>query len=113
MNSLKNSVQLLGHIGKDLELINLEKGGKLAKFSLATTEYYKNSNGEKQENTQWHRIIAWGNLAEQMSKFLSKGNEVLIQGKISYGNYEDKDGVTRYTTDIIAREFIKITKEEK
>lgn len=112
MNTLRNSVQLIGRLGKDVELINLENGGKLAKFSLATSDYYKNNKGEKVEDTQWHNIVVWGSLAEQMSKFLTKGNEVLVKGKLTYGNYSDKEGNTRYTTDIVAKEFFKITKME-
>ncbi len=111
MNTLKNSVQLIGRLGKDVELINLENGNKLAKFSLATSDYYKNTKGDKVEDTQWHNIIAWGTTAEYMSKILVKGNEVIIKGKLTYGKY-DKDGTTRYTTDIIAREFHKITRKE-
>lgn len=112
MNTLRNSVQLIGRLGKDVELISLENGSKLAKFSLATSDYYKNNNGEKIEDTQWHNITIWGALAEQASNFLVKGNEVIVKGKLTYGSYKDKEGQNRYTTEIKVKEFFKITQKE-
>ena len=80
MNSLRNKVQLIGNLGNDPEIIMLENGTKLAKFSIATNESYKNAKGEKVTDTQWHNIVAWGKLAEITEGFLSKGKEVMIEG---------------------------------
>lgn len=113
MNTLKNSVQLIGHIGKDVELKSLDNGSKLARITLATNEYYKDAKGEKQQDTQWHNVTAWGKLAEHMTSTLTKGNEVAIQGKLVYRSYEDKNGVTRYVSEIVANEFMRLSKVEK
>ncbi len=113
MNALRNSVQLIGHIGKDIELKSFDNGNQLAKLIVATNEYYKDANGEKVQETQWHNIAAWGKLAEVMSSTLVKGNEVAIQGKLVYRSYEDKEGVTRYVSEVVAKEFIRLTKVEK
>jgi len=110
MNTLKNSVQLIGNLGKDVELKTFDNGSKLAKLNIATNEYYKNNKGEKVEETQWHNAVAWGNLAENMSKILDKGNEVAIKGKLTHRSYEDKEGITRYVSEILISEFLKITK---
>ena len=112
MNTLSNSVQLIGNLGKDVEFKTLESGSKLATFSLATSEYYTNKEGEKVTQTEWHNIVAWGMTAEKMSELLKKGHRVAIQGKIMYRNYTDKDGNTRYSTDIRANQFIKLTKDQ-
>ena len=110
MNTLRNTVQLIGNLGKNPEIITLESGKKLAKFSLATNETYKDSKGEKQIQTEWHNIIAWGKTAEIVEMFLDKGKEVAIKGKLTYNNYEDKDGNKRYTTEIVASEIMMFGK---
>jgi len=110
MNTLRNSVQLIGNLGKEIELKNLDSGSKLAKITIATNDYYKNNKGETVQDTQWHNAIAWGNLAENMSKILDKGNEVALKGKLVHRTYEDKDGNTRYISEVVVSEFIKITK---
>ena len=112
MNSLKNNVQLIGNLGKDVDLVTLTNGSKKANLTLATNDYYKNSEGEKVKQTEWHNLIAWGNKAENMSKFLKKGSEVAIQGKLTHRSYDDKDGVKRYVSEIVVQEFLKITKED-
>lgn len=112
MNTLRNSVQLIGNLGKDIEIKAFDNGSKLAKFSLATNEYYKNNKGEKVQETQWHNIVAWGKTAELMEKVLNKGSEVAIRGKLTHRSYDDKQGTTRYISEIVAQEFVKITKEE-
>ncbi len=111
MTSMRNSVQLIGRLGKDVELREFTNDRKMARFSLATNRYYKDKNGETAEETQWHNIVAWGKTAEQMEKMLKKGYEVIIHGRLTYRNWEDKDGVKKYTTEIVADDFIKITKE--
>ena len=100
---MKNRVQLIGHVGQEPEIKNLENG-KLANLSIATNENYTNAKGEKVE--QWHRITAWGKTAEIIEKYVSKGKEVAIEGKLSHRSYEDKDGIKRYVTEIVANEIL-------
>ena len=110
MNALKNKVQLIGHLGKDPEIINLESGKMLAKFSLATNESYKNAHGEKVTDTQWHNIVAWGKTAQIVEKFVSKGKEVAIEGKVTTRSWEDKDGMKRYVTEVVCNELLMLSK---
>ena len=83
MNSLRNKVQLIGNLGNDPEIINLESGKTLAKFSVATNESYKNASGEKVTDTQWHNVVAWGKTAQIIEKYVTKGKEVAIEGKLT------------------------------
>lgn len=106
MNALRNKVQLIGNLGADPEVKNIEGGRKLAKFRMATTEIYRNSKGEKVEETQWHRLIAWGKVAEIAEKYLAKGSEVAIEGKLVNDDYIDKDGKKRYQTQIVVQELL-------
>jgi len=106
MNALKNKVQLIGKLGNAPEVKNTEKGKKLAKFSIATNETYYNAKGEKVTETQWHNLIAWGKVAEVAEKYLSKGTEVAIEGKLMNSNYTDKDGNKRYSTEIQVHELL-------
>jgi len=110
MNTLRNQVQLIGHLGKKPEIINLENGNKLAKFTLATNENYKNVKGDRVENTQWHQLTAWGKTAEIAEMFLDKGKEIAITGKLTYNSYTDKEGIKRYKTDIIVKEILMFGK---
>ncbi len=110
MNSLKNKVQLIGNLGNDPEIILMENGTKLAKFSLATNETYKNAKGEKVTDTQWHNIVAWGKLAEISEDFLSKGKEVMIEGKLMNRTYETNEGEKRYITEIKCNELLMLGK---
>lgn len=100
MNALRNKVQLIGNLGKDPEVKTINTGKKLAKFSMATNETYKNANGERITETQWHNLVAWGKTAEIAEKYLAKGSEVAIEGKLLNRNYTDKDGNKRYITEI-------------
>ena len=104
MSTLRNKVQLIGNLGANPEVVNLESGKKLAKFSIATNESYKNAKGEKVEDTQWHNVIAWGKTAEIVENYLTKGNEVAIEGKLVNRNYDDKDGNKRYVTEVVESE---------
>ena len=106
MNALKNKVQLIGNLGNNPEIIYLESGKKLAKFSLATNETYKNAKGEKVTNTQWHSLIAWGKTVEIMENYLEKGKEVMIEGKLTSRNYETKTGEKRYITEVQINELL-------
>lgn len=108
--SLKNSVQLIGNIGKDIALSTFDKGTKKVSLVIATNDYYTNNNGEKVKQTEWHNLVAWGKTAELMSESLTKGNEIAIQGKLSSRSYDDKEGVTRYITEIIVNEFYKLNR---
>jgi single-strand DNA-binding protein len=96
-----NKVILIGNLGKDPEVTRLESGVKKAVFSLATTEVYRNKEGEKVNHTEWHNVILWRGLAEVAENYLKKGNTVFIEGRIRKREYEDKDGVKRYITDIL------------
>jgi len=112
MKSLRNSVQLIGNIGQDINFQTFDSGSALAKFSLATSEYYRNNKGEKVQETQWHNVIAWGKTAEYINQVLKKGHQVAVKGQLKYNSYESKDGIKRYSCDIVCNEFIKLTKEE-
>jgi single-strand DNA-binding protein len=96
-----NKVILVGNLGADPEMRYTASGTAVAKFSLATSRKFTGKDGQKQEKTEWHRIVAWGKLAEICGQYLSKGKQVIIEGRIEYGSYE-KDGVKHYTTDIVA-----------
>lgn len=113
MNNLKNCVQLIGNLGRDVELKEISNGSKVAKFTLATNDYYKNNKGEIVKDTQWHSIVAWGKTAELMAKVLKKGSSVALQGKLVHRTYEDKDGNIKYTSEVKAHEFMNMTKAEK
>ena len=108
MNALRNKVQLIGNLGGNPEVINLDSGKKLAKFSIATNESYKNAQGEKVTDTQWHNVITWNKTAEIVEKYLSKGNEVAIEGKLVTRTYEDKEGVKKYITEVVANELLML-----
>jgi single-strand DNA-binding protein len=108
MNALKNKVQLIGNLGNAPEIKNTEKGKKLAKFSIATNETYYNTKGDKVVETQWHNLVAWGKVADVVEKYLSKGTEVAIEGKLMNNNYTDKDGNKRYSTEIQVNELLVI-----
>ena len=100
-----NKVILVGNLGKDPEVRHLEGGNSVARFTLATNEYYKDKQGTRVEHTEWHNISAWRNLAELAEKFLKKGSQVYIEGKLRTRQYQDKDQQTRYVTEIIADEI--------
>lgn len=108
MNTLRNKVQLIGNLGKNPEIITLDSGKKLAKFSIATNESYKDSSGEKVTDTQWHNIVAWNKTAEIIEKYLQKGNEVVIEGKLTSRSYETKEGDKRYVTEIVCNELLML-----
>ncbi|GGI56436.1 single-stranded DNA-binding protein [Winogradskyella haliclonae] len=110
MNTLRNKVQLIGNLGNDPEIINLESGKTLAKFSIATNESYKNNQGEKVTDTQWHNIVAWGKTAQIVEKYVGKGKEVAIEGKLTTRSWEDKDGIKRYTTEVVCNELLMLGK---
>lgn len=106
MNALRNKVQLIGNLGQDPEMKSLDGGKKVVRFTMATNESYKNADGQKIEETTWHNIVAWNGLAETATKFLKKGQEVLVEGRIVYRTYEDKKGVTKNVTDIVLNNLL-------
>ena len=112
MNALRNRVQLIGRLGQDPEMKQTKNGRTLARFSLATTEVYKNSQGERTEETQWHPIVVWGERAEIAGKYLRKGKEVALEGKLVHRTYDDADGNKKYITEVVVNEFLMLGKKE-
>jgi single-strand DNA-binding protein len=110
MYALKNKVQLIGNLGNAPEVRNTESGKKLVRFSVATNEQYKNAKGERVTETQWHNLIAWGKVADIAEKFLVKGTEVAIEGKLINRNYTDKEGNKKYITEIQVNELLMLGK---
>lgn len=110
-----NKVSLIGNLGKDPEFHYLEGKVAVARFSLATTEAFKDKIGEMQTHTEWHAVVLWRGLAELTNKYLSKGSLVFIEGKLKTRSYEDKEGNKRYVTEVIAEQLILLDKktEEK
>lgn len=111
MNAIRNKVQIIGNLGQAPEVKTIGEGKKVAHLSVATNENYKNAKGEKVTETQWHNVVAWGKLAEIAEKYLVKGIEVAIEGKLVNRNYTDKQGVKRYVTEIQANELLILTKK--
>ena len=110
MYALKNKVQLIGNLGNAPEVRSTEAGKKLVRFSVATNEQYKNAKGERVTETQWHNLIAWGKVADIAEKFLVKGTEVAIEGKLINRNYMDKEGNKKYITEIQVTELLLLGK---
>ena len=108
MYALKNKVQLIGNLGKAPEIKTLDGGKKLARFSVATNESYKDAKGEKVTETQWHNVVAWGKVAEIAEKYLTKGSEVALEGKLMNRNYTDKEGVKKYVTEVQVNEILML-----
>ena len=108
MKNLRNSVQLIGNLGMDPVIKELSNGKKMAKITLATNESYKNKKGELIKETQWHNLTAWNNQALLAEKYLEKGKEICVSGKLSNRSYEDSDGITRYITEIIVTEILML-----
>ncbi len=96
-----NKVILLGRLGADPEIMTMESGTKMARVSLATNEVYRDKNGERVERTEWHRVILWRNRAELAEKYLNKGSQIYVEGRLRTRQYQDKEGNQRYTTEII------------
>ena len=106
MYALKNKVQLIGNLGNAPEIKNTESGKKLARFSIATNENYRNAKGEKVTETTWHNLVAWGKVADLAEKFLHKGTEVVIEGKLINRSYTDKDGTKKYISEVQVNELL-------
>ena len=110
MNTLRNKVQLIGNLGNDPEIITLDGGKKLAKFSLATNEYYKDADGQKQTKTDWHNLVAWNKTAEIIENYVTKGKEIANEGKLINRSWDDKEGNKRYTTEVVVSEVLMFSK---
>ncbi|MDW8419978.1 MAG: single-stranded DNA-binding protein [Chitinophagales bacterium] len=106
MSNLKNCVRLMGNLGAAPEIKVIADNKKLARFSMATNEVYRNEKGEKVTETQWHQVVAWGKLAGIVEKYLQKGAEVAIEGKLTTRSYTDREGNKRYTTEVVANEIL-------
>ena len=109
MQTLRNSVRLVGNLGMDPEVKSFDNNRKLAKISIATNETYKNDKGEKITDTQWHNLVLWGAQAKLAEEYLKKGDEIAIEGKLSSRSYVDKDGNKKYATEVVVNEFLKLS----
>lgn len=108
-----NKVILIGNLGKDPEVRRLENGAVVAKFSVATNENYKDKMGEWQTQTEWHDVVVWRHLAERAEQNLKKGSQIYVEGKLTHRSWEDKDGIKRYTTEVVANYFRNLTRREE
>lgn len=108
MHTIKNKVHLIGNLGQAPEIKTFESGRKMARFSLATSENYRNAKGEKVKETQWHNLVAWGKLAEIVEKYLTKGKEVAIEGKLCNRSYNDKLGNKKYISEVEVSELVML-----
>ncbi|GEM54945.1 single-stranded DNA-binding protein [Flavobacterium branchiophilum NBRC 15030 = ATCC 35035] len=106
MNNLRNRVQLIGNVGNDPEIKSFDGGKKLANLTIATNETFINEKGERKTNTEWHRVVAWGKIAETIEQFVKKGKEIAIEGKLTTRSYDDKNGEKKYITEIIVQEIL-------
>jgi single-strand DNA-binding protein len=113
MYALKNKVQLIGNLGADPEVKTLDSGTKMARFNMATNEAYRNAKGEKITDTQWHQVVAWGKVAELAEKYLFKGTEVAIEGKLVNRVYSTKEGEKKYITEVQLNEMLLLSDKQK
>jgi single-strand DNA-binding protein len=113
MYALRNKVQLIGNLGNAPEVKTLESGKKMVRFSVATNETYRSSQGEKVSETQWHNIIAWGKVADIAEKFLTKGREIALEGKLINRSYTDKEGNKKYVTEVQVNELLMLGEKAK
>lgn len=110
MNALRNKVQLIGRLGQDPEIINFNDGNKMAKFTLATDDSYKDKNGNKVERAHWHNIVVKGGLVSVVENYITKGKEIAVEGKLTNRTYETKNGEKRYITEILCNELLMLSK---
>jgi len=106
-----NKIILVGNLGKDVELRYTPSGDAVASFSMATTERYKKKNGEKVDETTWHNLVVWRQLAEVCAKYLHKGSKIYVEGKVSNRSYDDRDGVKKYISEVIVKEMTMLDKK--
>lgn len=113
MYALKNKVQLIGNLGADPEVKTFDGGRKMARFNMATNEAYRNAKGEKVTETQWHQVVAWGKVAELAEKYLFKGTEVAIEGKLVNRVYSTKEGEKKYITEVQLNEMLLLADKQQ
>lgn len=113
MSKIRNHVQLIGNLGDAPKITDLDNGKKVARFSLATNDYYKNAKGEKVQSTEWHTIVAWGKTAEIVESYTDKGKEVAIVGKLKNRSYDAEDGSKKYVTEVEANEILLLGSKTK
>ncbi|WP_100612774.1 single-stranded DNA-binding protein [Confluentibacter lentus] len=106
MSTLKNKVQLIGNVGQEPTFATLDNGKKVARLSLATNESYKDAKGKKKSNTDWHNLVAWGKTADIIEKYVTKGKEIAIEGKLTLRSYEDREGIKRYVTEVVVDKLL-------
>ena len=111
MTTLRNSVQLIGRLGIDSKTFEFDGGKMKTTFSMATSDFYNDKEGNRVEETQWHNIVAWGKTAKIAADYLSKGKEIALSGKLTNRSYEDKDGNKRYITEVVANEIVMLEKK--
>lgn len=112
MKNLKNRVQLIGNVGKEPQIKTFESGKTMASFSMATSDNYTDQNGKKVEDTQWHQVIAWGKTANFVESYVDKGNRIALEGKLVHRSYNDKEGATKYITEVVANEILLLTSKQ-
>ncbi|MBP6758987.1 MAG: single-stranded DNA-binding protein [Flavobacterium sp.] len=110
MNAMKNTVQLIGNVGNDPEIKTFDGGKKLANLTIATNDSYKNDKGEKVEQTEWHKVVAWGKTADIIEKYVTKGLQIAVEGKLTHRSYDDKNGEKRYITEVVVNEVLLLGK---
>lgn len=110
MNAMKNTVQLIGHVGNDPEIKIFDGGKKLANITIATNDSYKNDKGEKVETTEWHKVVAWGKTADIIEKYVTKGLQIAVEGKLTHRSYDDKNGEKRYISEVVVNEVLLLGK---
>jgi len=110
MNAMKNKVQLIGNVGNEPEVKTFGEGKKVANITIATNDFYINDKGEKVDQTEWHRVTAWGKVADIIEKYVTKGKEIAIEGKLTHRSYDDKDGNKRYITEVVALDVLLLGK---
>lgn len=106
---MKNRVQLIGHVGQEPEIKTINNK-KVATLTIATNDFYYNEKGDKVEQAEWHRVTAWGKTAEIIEKYVTKGKEIAVEGKLTHRSYDDKDGNKRYVTEILVSELLLLGK---
>lgn len=111
MKNLRNKITLIGYLGQNPEVKTFDNGNRMAKFTVATSETYRNAQGEKITDTQWHNIVAWGKTVEVIEKYVVKGSEIVIEGKLTNRTYDDKDGNKKYFTEIVVNDILLIGKK--
>ena len=101
-----NKAMLIGNVGQDPEIRTIPSGARVAQFSVATSRRWNDKNGQQQEKTEWHRIVAWEKLVDIIERYVKRGDRIYVEGEIEYRQYQDKDNVTKYATEIRAREVV-------